>query len=341
MATAEGLRSLLDRLHTKHGAPAAVGALFGRGSLDALEVVGHRRRGGDDPALTTDAWHIGSCGKGITAALYGRLVEEGKAEWGVPLADLFPDLDAVNGWATPTIDDLLHCRAGVAANPPRRSLPTLFASDDPAPEQRTNAAAEILGAEPAKPGSFVYSNLSYVMAGAAIDRLAGVPYEEALHTYLLHPLGVTSVGFGAPEHVLGHRARVRIGFGRGPTIEADDPHADNPVLLTPAGRMHLTMTDWVTVLQMFLGNGPLAAETIDHVLRSPSGPEAKGRSMSMGFGPLYKRPAMVGAQGSNTLWAATALLDRERGVGVAVVANDGRVSVLRRSIKLAVELLES
>jgi len=80
-----------------------------------LDLIGARVRGGD-PVGARDAWHIGSCGKSMTAALYARLVECGEAEWGAPVAKLFPDLELHPGWTGVTIDDLFVGEAGLPAN---------------------------------------------------------------------------------------------------------------------------------------------------------------------------------------------------------------------------------
>jgi CubicO group peptidase (beta-lactamase class C family) len=59
-----------------------------------LHIAGASRRGRpEDAAAADDPWHIGSCGKSMTAALYARLVEAGRAEWSASIVDLFHDLD--------------------------------------------------------------------------------------------------------------------------------------------------------------------------------------------------------------------------------------------------------
>ena len=45
-------------------------------------------------------------------------------------------------------------------------------------------------------------------------------------------------------------------------------------------------------------------------------------------------------QGSNTMWAATALVDATMTRTAMVVTNDGRSRVLRRSAELAARLLD-
>jgi hypothetical protein len=58
------------------GAPAlALGMVDADGRLE-YAVTGTRRLGTDDPVTAHDTWHIGSCGKALTAALYAMPVLE-------------------------------------------------------------------------------------------------------------------------------------------------------------------------------------------------------------------------------------------------------------------------
>ena len=335
----------IDEFRSRTGVPGVVAGVVDRGGALETAVAGSRRRNAPADTVTADdRWHIGSCGKVMTAVLYGCLVDAGTAEWGTPIVDLFPDLAGVDrAWREPTIDDLFHCRAGVAPNPPLRQMKTLWACElDPA-EQRSRAASTVLAAPPRKPGRFRYSNLGYVLAGAAIDRLAGTPYEEALRDFLLVPLGVESLGFGPPPANCGHGARIRLGpllVGPGRPASPHDVRSDNPTLLTPAGRMHLTIADWAAFQRVILNHGQpvLEEETMRHILAPPV---AEPRSMAMGVAPAHRLDGVeYGMQGSNTMWVATALVDEELDRTAMVVVNDGRTSLLRHTAVLATELLE-
>lgn len=306
------------------------------------EVVGVTRRGGADSASISDAWHIGSCAKSLTAALYARLVEKGRAEWGARITDLFPDLaESVHpGWSVATIDELLTCRSGLPSNPTRAAMSAAYGDQRPAVEQRTAVARAALTDPPRGHGRFRYSNLGYVLAGAAIDRLTGRPFESLLRSEILDPLGVTTAGFGPPPRLWGHRPRVQIGnlcLGRGDPAGPADIRSDNPPLLTPAGRLHLSLPDWACVQRLFLdGAGLLSPASLDHLLRPPS----DGRGMAMGWAASRGFPGIaLGMQGSNTAWAATALMSDDRGRMAMVITNDGRTSMLRSTALLAADLI--
>jgi len=204
--------TFIDELTTfqhKLDVPAVIGAVTDADGLIDIAVVGTRSRTDPTPATTADQWHLGSCGKSITAMLYARLVELGLTEWGRPIADLFPDIVAnASAWATPTIDDLLHCRAGVPANPTTKAMLAAHKSTKPVVEQRTEAVQRVLRSDPSNPGDSAYSNLGYAMVGAAIDRIVDGSYETALYEHVLEPLGITTAGFGPPNDFSPIRSRI-------------------------------------------------------------------------------------------------------------------------------------
>ncbi len=341
----EHLHRLLVDFRDRFAVPGVGAAVVASsGALDAA-VVGTRRRGGSEPVEIGDQWHIGSCAKAMTAALYARLVERGDTEWGVPIGGFFPDLaDRTDpGWLGPTIDEVLLCRSGMKANLSRTEMLNAWEDTSPVTDQRTRAVLSALSRPPRSRGTFRYSNLGYIVVGAAIDRIGGMPFEEALQVILLEPLGIRSAGFGPPPDVWGHQPKLQIGAlttGRGSPAQPGLARSDNPAVMTPAGRLHLALADWAKFQHLFLnqGHGMLEAGTIERLLAVPPG---KGRGMAMGWAPAGGLDGIShGMQGSNTLWAATALIDAGSDRAAMVVANDGRTSLLRRSAHLAASILQ-
>ena len=318
--------SELSAFRDRFAIPAVGAVLVTSDGAVELDLVGARVYGGE-PVGAHDAWHIGSCGKSMTAALYARLVEQGEAAWGTPVAQLFPDLDTHPGWERVTIDDLFVGEGGVPPNLDRKALAAAYADTRPPALQRTEATAAVLAGAPRRPGRFRYSNLGYIVIGAAIERIAGAPYEQALRAHVLEPLGISSAGFGAPPAIRGHRART--------PAPPDDPRADNPPVMGPAGRLHLDLHDWARFQQVFIseGGGFLEPATIERLL-------TPGKAQSPGWAPARGvAHVSMGQQGSNTFWVATALIDREREHTSMVVCNDGRRRLLAETAKLAARLL--
>ena len=341
------LRSLLDAFRRKHGVPALGAGILTHDSQLDLDVIGVRIRGGNDPVTPDDRWHIGSCGKSITAALYARLVERGAAEWGARLPDLFPDLaNAIDpGWSDITIDDVFLSEAGLPANLVRSAMVAAWRDTRPLRAQRTETVATALARPPRRPGRFLYSNLGYIVIGAAIDRITDLPFESALIIHVLKPLGITSGGFGPPPTLWGHGGpMLQLGplgmVDLGGTSPADPLRArsDNPAIMSPAGRLHLTLVDWAKFQRVFLihGGGFLRPETIERLLTPAPG---RGYRQAMGWATARAPAVSFGQQGSNTYWVATALIDCGRARTAMVVCNEGRARLIRQTPKLAVQLL--
>jgi CubicO group peptidase (beta-lactamase class C family) len=343
----ERLRAELAGFRERHGVPAVGGALVTGEGLADLEVVGVRVRGGDDPVRLDDRWHIGSCCKSVTAVLYARLVERGDAAWGAPLAELFPDLAGSidPGWSSVTIDDLFVSQGGLPANLGRGETAAAFRAVRPLRDQRTEATAAALARPPRRPGRFLYSNLGYVVIGAAIERITDEPFESALATHVLGPLGIGSAGFGPPPGLWGHGGRMLglgpLGFydlGRVGPADPGAAESDNPPILGPAGRLHLSLEDWAKLQRLFLteGDGFLLPETIERLLTPGSG---RGYRQALGWAPAAFPGVSYGQQGSNTFWVATALIDAGRRRSALVVCNEGRARLLKQTPELAGRLL--
>jgi D-alanyl-D-alanine carboxypeptidase len=342
------LRPSLVEFRDKHAIPALGAAIVTRDGLQELDVVGVRIRGGADPVLPDDRWHIGSCCKAITAALYGRLVERGDAVWDARLPDLFPDLagEIAPGWSAVTVDDVFVSQAGLHANLSRAQMRSACQDTRPLEEQRSEVAAVALARPPRRPGRFLYSNLGYIVMGAAIERITNLPYESALATHVLEPLGITSAGFGPPPLLWGHGGRMLqlgplglIDVGRVGPADPGRVRSDNPAVLSPAGRLHLTLADWAKFQRVFLASGAgfLRPETVERLLTPGPG---RGYRQALGWAPAAGLGDIsFGQQGSNTYWVATALLDPARERAAMVVCNEGRARLLRHTPRLALGLL--
>ena len=347
MRDAHRLRSIdsaLNRFRRQEGVPA-IGASIVQSDGDAIShVVGVRRRDSRDKVLVSDKWHIGSCTKSVTAALWARLVELRFAEWDTPVSETFEGLRSVDpGWADVTIRHVLQCRAGFPPNVTRGVFKSLWEDARPLPVQRSDVVEQALQRPPTSFDRFVYSNLSYIVVGSAIDRVAKISFEDALELYVLQPLAVRTAGFGAPEDICGHRPRVTLRsmsfFGGSPT-NPDDRGSDNPRVFSSAGTLHLSLEDWSTLMTIFLADNDrrlLHEESLQTIFRPVVQP---GYCMAMGW---MQSPRSLGVsyfmQGSNTLWSATSMLALDRKRCVLVACNDGRSRILNRSVPLALHLL--
>ncbi len=345
------LQQHLEAFTQKFDIPAAVGGVVNADGNVRSCVVGTTQRGGDLPVEIGDQWHIGSCTKAITATLCACYVERGDLAWDSRVPDLLPDLTPQidPGWQSRTLEELLLCTSGMQANPTVAELQHGWSDPRTLTEQRTQITLSALSNAPRQPGKFVYSNLGYIVVGAILDRLSGTSFEAALNELLLRPLDMNTVGYGPPPCIWGHRSKLQLAsfaLGKGPPMDPRDVKSDNPGFMSSAGTLHMSVADWSKFLSLFLGdNGTLLSrQTIDYLLTYPTAKRKDARAaMAMGWAETGGRIDGVayGAQGSNTMWSACALINTKRTRAAFSVCNDGRTRILLSHPQMTAELLRS
>ena len=322
---AAALEAALDAVFAETAPPALAAGVVSRDGLGWASVRGVRRAGHEAAATLDDRWHLGSNTKAMTAAVFARLVGQGRARWDMPVGEALPGLTLHPAWAATTLDDLMHHRAGLldASLLDQAWLIAAHGDRRPLPEQRAEFAARALGAPPAGPvGQFAYGNGNYIVLGAAIEAITGQAWEAVMQAELYAPLGLASAGFGAPlgEAPWGHRGGVAV-----------DPagFADNPRALGPAGTAHMSLADYARFVAAMMGGAPdwLSEASRRHLLTPATGsPPAYAAGWGVGSAPwagVSGPGPTITHNGSNTMWFATVLAAPERGLGFITLCNDG------------------
>lgn len=336
----EGVRSLDDRLEpirARHKVPALAAAVITSRGLVGVGAVGVRVAGSQIRVTLEDLWHIGSDTKAMTALLCAMLVEQGRLRWDTTLAEVFPDLAPAmhEDYRRVTVEHLCTNRGGFPADLNRELWGRLWNHRGTPAEARRLLLEEVTRQPPsAPPGSrFIYSNAGFAVAGHICETIMGKPYEELMTEMVFAPLGLTSAGFGAPGRpgVLDQpRGHDRRGNPQEPT--PDGRGADNPPVLSPAGRAHLSITDWARYVALHLrgvrgepqpvGQTTLSAETMRRLHTPPDGDYAMGwlRVSRDWAGPEGDRWAYTHA-GSNTMWFAVVWMAPSQDMAVLVCCN--------------------
>ena len=312
----------LEALRAQAGAPALGAGAARRGAPPRLWTAGERRAGSGAPVTENDPWHLGSITKSMTATLTGRLVDAGRLRWddtpGALLAEAAPDMRPE--YREVTLLHLLSHRSGLAANLPMAQFATFPRQSADARADRIRYARAALAAAPTGPAGsrFEYSNSGYVVAAAMLERRLGEPWEALIMRELFGPLGLASAGFGAPGQPGALDAPVGHGPGpQGPLTPygPEDAVNDNPAVLGPAGRVHMSLPDLLTYLAAHRDRTDLLKPETWKVLHTPP------------FGGGYALGWEVGDEGelrhngSNTLWYAEALVRPASGVVAAAAVN--------------------
>ncbi|MEM8616369.1 MAG: serine hydrolase domain-containing protein [Pseudomonadota bacterium] len=282
------------------------------------------------PVRDNDPWHIGSNTKMLTALLYARLVEADLARWQAKLPELFPDMaDEMDpAWQAVTIEDLFAHRAGLG------QLDGFWASarrndPNPMPEQRLATTKAALTIPPkGKVGDYDYTNLGYVIAGAAIEAVlerAGTPltWEAAMQIYLFDPLasdGPPAVfGYGAPQTgPQGHRSFL----GTPMQPQGRGAGADNPAALGPAGTLHANLHAHASLAMSFLDSEASLISLESRTKLTTRYPNADSRyGLGVGIISNAEYGTYFGHSGSNTMWLSTIRLHPNAGFVLIVNSN--------------------
>jgi CubicO group peptidase (beta-lactamase class C family) len=312
------------------GLPALGGAVWAADRMIALGMTGVRKIGDATAATVDDAWHLGSDTKAMTATLIGLHVDRRDISFDDTVGTLFAGETIDPGYQNVTLEQLLRHRGGAPGDIPADIWARMW-SDGSDPSARGRAVLAMLARPPTQaPGTFVYANAGYMMAGNALERRLGATWESLISSELFTPLGMTSCGFGAP----GTPNQVDAPWGHSPIDGgyqpiSPGPNADNPPSLGPAGTVHCTLRDWGKFLALHLAGARGAAgslvsqQTMNRLHSTPDGGDyAAGwivthRSWAGGDGTTLTH------SGSNTLWFATAWLAPGINRTFAVVTNAG------------------
>lgn len=311
---------------------AAVGVVRGD-SVAFARGVGTLRQGGNRAVDTGTRFAVGSATKSMTAAVVGRLVEEGRLGWDDPVAAHLPGfrLKDAERTARVTIRDLLSHRTGL------RNDNLLFWGTELSRDELVRRLRH-LDAPDGLRERFAYNNLGYVAAGAVVEAVADTAWEAALRHELLGPLKAeratptTPPGAGsAPNTATPHALT---GSGREPVPHLDLTNA------APAGGVYASLDGMTAWARMMLGRGTLgdravldtatvqAVTTPQAIVTEPvfqqTWPEATTITYGMGWFVHDYHGTRVVEHGGNTdgMTSLVALLP-ETDVGIVVLTNAG------------------
>ncbi|HXD35614.1 MAG TPA: serine hydrolase domain-containing protein [Rhodanobacter sp.] len=207
-------------------------------------------------------FHICSCSKTFTAAVFSRLVQDGAAAWDRPIHEVVPEFGFDDPWTTRhcTFRDLATQRTGLT----RDGIAEWGIRQDLPKETRLARARHMDFSAPFR-DRFSYSNLGYIALSLAAERLAGRPYPTLVQDLICTPLAMSdsfSAGFGAAS--LAHAAMPHLPIAGRPTRVRDltGPNSEG------SARMYLSGRDagrWLRFLLAALAGsdaGPLSSATV-------------------------------------------------------------------------------
>jgi CubicO group peptidase (beta-lactamase class C family) len=315
----------LESFRASGNVPAMAAAVFQGNTLIGIGVTGVRKLGDPIKATISDQWHLGSDTKAMTATLIGLYVDRKQLHFEDTLGALFAGETIDAGYRDVTLLQLLQHRGGAPGDVPADIWSQMWA-DGSAPGARLKAVRAMLARPPAQaPGTYVYANAGYMMAGAALERVAGATWEQLIQSELFAPLQMEGCGFGAPgspnavDQPWGHATS-----GNSLIPMQPGPSADNPPSLGPAGTVHCPLASWGKFLGQQLAGARgeeslVTAATMQRLQTPPAGGDyAAGWIVTT---RSWANGAALNHVGSNTFWWADAWLAPSRNLALVVVSN--------------------
>ncbi|MGA7125361.1 MAG: serine hydrolase domain-containing protein, partial [Chthoniobacterales bacterium] len=256
----QSLNSTLEPYLKEFGLPALSAAVFKNGEIIAAGAVGTRRAGENIPVTIDDKFHLGSDSKAFTALLAGMYVQQGKLRWDSTLGEIFPELkDKMDPeFAKITVQELLSHSSGLADKDLLDLVNRSYQQDGNMDEVRYWMLKETAPKPLDHPrgSKFSYSNLGYTLAGVILERLSGKTWEELVEEKIFEPMGLTTAGFG-PQASLG-KVDATLGHflvdGK-PKAMLAGPNGDNPLIIGPAGTIHMSVLDFAKWAAWQAGEG--------------------------------------------------------------------------------------
>ncbi|HEX8644545.1 MAG TPA: serine hydrolase domain-containing protein [Allosphingosinicella sp.] len=146
------------------------------------------------PITPQTVFRLGSITKQFTAAVILQLVAEGRISLDDPVTRFFPDYPQPGGRAT--VRQLLNHTSGIQSY---TGIPGWMTE---ANTNRPYSTAQMIALfrdlpSPSEPGQrWDYNNSGYVLLGAIVESVTGMPWHQAVAERIARPLGLGSISYG-------------------------------------------------------------------------------------------------------------------------------------------------
>lgn len=306
--------ALMSRTYSVDGPGAAVliargDTVFYRGARGEADVRAHV------PLEPGAMFRLGSVTKQFAAAGLLKLVSQGRVGLDDPLSRFlphFPHADEI------TIHELLNHTAGVHNY---TAIPGYMA-DRIQRDLTTEQMIGVFANEPldfAPASSWRYSNSGYVLVGAVIEAVSGMPWHEYLRRTFFDPLGMRHTGYGADPRIIAKEVH-------GYSFENGELRPSAPISMTQphAAGAIVSNVDDLLIWSRALHEGRILPEELYQQMITPTGAAAR-EDVQYGFGVV--RGAMRGKtvlQHNGGIFGFTSSLTYIPGpdITIAVLEND-------------------
>jgi beta-lactamase class C len=181
-------------------------AIIENGEVVATFTSGETALGSGEAVTEDTLFRAASVTKTFTGTLLAALEAGGMVDLDQPAPN---DLIRLNGARQPTWRELVSHQTGLPPN----AYDNLIEAGQDADRVRARLADVDLICQPGQ--CYTYQNVAFAAVESLIENATGLPYEAAVETYLLDPLGLDDAGFGeahlsnSESWARPHRGRLR------------------------------------------------------------------------------------------------------------------------------------
>ena len=302
--------------------PGVQWAVWFDGAVQASGAIGVADLDTAAPLTIEHRFRIASHSKTFTATAVLALVEQGRMRLDAALSEHLPELaDAPSGIGGVTVRELLEHGGGVL----RDGLDSdYWQLGRPFPDEDELLSMVRDDGLKSGPGAdFAYSNLGYSLLGAAIERVCGTPYRDAVRELVVDPLGLTrtTADLGPDEPVPSASGHSGLHTGR-TRHRIPSPGTG---AMAPATGFASTAEDVVRFLAALrVGSGELLGDGSKRLQQRrlrETGPDA---DRHYGLGLIVETVAgrrVIGHSGGFPGQITRSILDPEDGIAISVLTN--------------------
>jgi CubicO group peptidase (beta-lactamase class C family) len=328
------LHAILAKAQSEHRIPSVAAAVVRDGEIVWDGAVGVADAERDEAATAAHQYRIGSITKTFTAVAVMQQRAEGKL-------DLEDRLDV--HLDVPARGDLTLRRMLAHGSGLQREIPGDVWETFEFPKTTDELLATLEQAELVlAPGErWHYSNLAFVLLGEVVAKLSGMPYEDYVEQRILQPLGLTRTTF-SPE------APTALAYSVDPymdVVHREPMMVERKGSIAAAGHLWSTVGDLCRWAAFLAKPDPavLAPEALDLMTSVQTMADPYRWSLAWGVGLMLVRKderIYCGHDGGMPGYLANVLVDRDDGLGAAVLLNGANASPSELSLELAEKLRE-
>lgn len=319
---AQDFQKIAENIMLKDSIPEMTFAIVTKDSISLKKVLGHHKISEvneKSTANSTDYFHLGSNTKAITGFIAGYLVDNKKIQWDTKFFDIFPELkkNSNKDYYNIKLADLLTHRAKIqpyTSGAEYEKLPNFKGSKQ---DKRAQFARYVLTLSTVgSPDHYNYSNASYSIATAMLEKVSGKSWENLCIDLLKTRLDIDFV-FGWPNRNLkdqpyGHWVENGKLVAVNPEVEYDLSLAE------PAGDISMNIDNYAKFIQLNIKG--LCKEDNFLKFETYSYLHTAKEEYAIGWGNYDQISEHAGSDGTFFCYVQ---IDRETSVGYIVMVNSG------------------